>query len=99
MGAEFIEVLLDLRYFIARDRIEQAQEIAGIYRGPYYTEIRDAVSRGPSPPYREADDILCIVGMLYGIPELAARANQIKDEDLAAELTKCLDLFYNRGYV
>lgn len=99
MGYTLLQVLCDLRYYVSLGRTEQAGVLAADYRGPYYTEVRTALEHGPLPPIRIPDDILCMVGMIYCVPEFAARAHYIKDPELALELSKALELFYNRGYL
>lgn len=96
---ELTAVLCDLRYYIAAGRDEQAGVAAQLYHGPWYELVRAAVQHGPLPPIYISDDILVMVGMIYGVPQYAARAHYIKDEELARELSSILELFYNRGYL
>lgn len=99
MTHQLLQVLLDIRYFVALDRTEQAGEIAHQYRGPYYELVRGALEHGVLPPIRIDEDMLCMVGLIYCVPEFAARAQYVEDEELSTELSRILEVYYSRGYL
>lgn len=99
MHHDLLDIVNDLRYYVALGRTKQAEVLASTYTGPYRDHVLQAMDRGPLRVWNVGEPVLCLIGLIFGNPDLAARVGNVEDEQFAADLAQVLEHFYDKGYL
>lgn len=93
------EAMIDLRYFIAMGRMEQAREYAKSYTGPYAGEIEICLEYGNAIPCTLQNEALVLVGLMFSKPDLVAQLPFCSDRQFWDQIAPTVEVFYDRGYL
>lgn len=96
---DLAEALIDLRYFIAMNRMEQARVYAQDYAGPYAGEIEVCLECGKDIPCTMRDEALVLIGLIFSRPNLVAQLPYCHDTDFMDTMGPIVELFHDRGYL
>lgn len=96
---DLADALVDLRYFVSLDRMEQARIYIREYKGPYAGKLEECLECGTDIPCTLQNEALVLIGLLFGKPDLVAQLPHCRDTDFMWKLAPIVEMFYNRGYL
>lgn len=96
---DLAEALVDLRYFVAMDRLEQAKVYVHDYSGPYAGEIEVCMEYGNAIPCTLQNEALVLIGLIFQKPDLVAQLPFCTDTNFQNELGPIVEMFHDRGYL
>lgn len=97
--SDLADALVDLRYFIAMDRIEQAREYAHTYKGPYAGELEVCLEYMNAIPCTLTNEALVLIGLVTQKSDLVAQLPFCSDQNFANTIGPIVEMFYDRGYL
>lgn len=96
---DLADALVDVRYFIALDRMEQAKVYLQDYKGPYAGEMEVCLEYANAIPCTLHNEALVLIGLMFQKPDLVAQLPFCRDSDFMNQLGPIVEMFYDRGYL